>query len=330
MNLIDKNILLFSPKTFGYEKKIKSELESMGATVFYHSDRAGEGFLVKVLTRLNPKLLWIFSNFVFTRWLNKQLLKRCDIVFILKGEGLSPRFIKTLRLRYPLAQFIHYQWDSLDNVRHSHEKLGLFDHIASFDLDDCQRLPFIDYQPTFFTCEVKPIPNSSPTSSSLFFVGTLNGDRPRVVATIIRALDKKIQFDYSLFVRSRLELLLRKILDRSFRVIDEQRLVFRPISAEEMGHRMDNCGAVLDIQNHHQSGFTLRTLDALAAGKKLITTNRSIRNFEFYDENRICIVDRNDPKIPDGFMDIIPHQLPDCFYKKYSMRGWLERVLKTC
>lgn len=328
MNLTGKNVIFFCPKFFGYELKIKSELEGMGASVFFHSDRGGEGLLIKVLTRLYPKLVWMFSDFIFTKWLKKQSIKKCDIIFIVKGEGISPGFIKKLRFRYPHARFIHYQWDSLANVRHSESKLGLFDHVASFDPDDCQRLSFIDYQPTFFSREVKPFLEKS-LSDSLFFVGTLNCDRPRVVANIIRAIGGRIKFDYSLFVRSRIELLLRKIFDRSFKTIDEQRLVHKPITAEEINHRMDNCGAVLDIHNHNQSGLTQRTFDTLAAGKKIITTNRAIARHDFYDPNRMCIIDRSNPEIPDDFMGGLSHKLPDYFYQKYSLRGWLERVFKT-
>ncbi|WP_301103003.1 hypothetical protein [Propionivibrio sp.] len=327
MNLIGKNIIFFCPKFFGYEIKIKSDLESMGATVFYHSDRAGEGLLIKILTRRYPKLVWILSDFIFTRWLNKKTIEKCDIVFIVKGEGVSPNFIKKLRLRYPDAQFIHYQWDSIANVRHSESKLKLFDHVASFDLEDCQRLSFIDYQPTFFSCEIKSVQDKLQ-SESLLFVGTLNGDRPRVIANIIKTIGNEIQFDYSLFVRSRLELLLRKIFDPSFKVIDEHRLVYEPITAEEINRRMANCGAVLDIQNHNQSGLTLRTFDALVTGKKIITTNHAIATHDFYDSNRICIIDRDNPKVPDSFMTSQLNKLPDYFIKKYSLRGWLERVFK--
>lgn len=327
LKLRGKKVLFFSPRFFGYEEKIKAVLESMGATVFFHSDRPSERTIVKALIRLVPRLVWPFSDFVFWRWIKENSPEKCDIVFIVKGEGMSPRIIRKLRERYPEANFIHYQWDSLENVKYSEMKLPLFDRVVSFDPDDCRRLPSIEYQPTFF-CGDLASPSNMQANGALFFVGTLNGDRPRVLANIIRNVGKKFSIDYSLFVRSRVEFLLRKMFDRSFRLIDSRRLVFSSVPAQEISRRMDVCEGVIDIQNYKQSGLTLRTFDTLAAGKKLITTNRAITTHDFYHPCWVCVIDRDHPEIPEQFMSAPAPSLPDFFYKKYSLSGWIDRVLK--
>lgn len=322
-----KKIVFFAPIFFGYERKIQEALEEMGAQVYFHSDRPSERTFIKALIRLVPRLVWPFSDLVFQRWINAMAPEKCDIVFIVKGEGMSPGLIRKLREKYPAAAFIHYQWDSFENVKHSESKLALFDRVASFDPDDCSRWPSVEYQPTFY-CGVRVQHGSPATNDRLFFVGTLNGDRPRVLANIIKRAGNKFNLDYSLFVRSRVELLFRRMFDRAFDLIDRDRLVFKPVTADEISQRLEACGAVLDIQNHKQSGLTLRTFDTLAAGKKLITTNRAVASHDFYDPDWVCIIDRDNPEIPESFMLSPVSPLPDTFYQRYSLSGWLERMLK--
>ena len=327
VNLAGKKIILIAPVFFGYQKKIKAELEAMGAQVFFHGDRPSERISVKALSRLFPKLIWKYSDTVFTRWMTEHTIKNCDYVFVIKGESVSPSLIMKLRLLNPHAKFIHYQWDSLANVKHAESKLYLFDHVSSFDPGDCARLPFMDYQPTFF-CDEDRTSRSNLSDGWVLFVGTINGDRPRALANILRTTDGRINFDYSLFARSRIELAIRRLTDRSFRVIDSGRIVFKPVTGEEIHRRLKRCVAVLDIQHEKQSGLTLRTFEALAAGKKLITTNSEIAKHGFFDPSIICIIDRQNPEIPEDFLKPCTHEMPDVFFLHYSLRGWLERIFQ--
>ena len=60
------------------------------------------------------------------------------------------------------------------------------------------------------------------------------------------------------------------------------------MSYETLTFNMKDCHAVLDIEHPKQVGLTMRTFEVLASGRKLITTNRSIINHEFYDPLRMC------------------------------------------
>ena len=64
-----KKILVFCPKTFGYENEITAELQAMGATVTFHSDKPSEHPWIKGILRLAPKLGWHFSDRYFFSWL---------------------------------------------------------------------------------------------------------------------------------------------------------------------------------------------------------------------------------------------------------------------
>lgn len=326
MDLTGKQVVFIAPKTFGYEVQITEALKKLGATVYFHSDKPNESKWFKAFLRLMPKFVWFYCDYVFSRWLNTTAVKNCDVVFIIKGEGVSIRFLKLLRAKHPNAKFILYMWDSLRNVKYTESKLKCFDKTMSFDPRDCANYPSLQYRSLFYleTYQNKPI---AETYNKLFFLGTLNGDRPKVLAEIIQQLDRSIQFNYQLFVRSRVELFFRRFLDKSFETINKENLIFDAINPEVIQKSMSTCTAVLDIEHPNQSGLTMRTFEVLATGKKLITTNQSIVKQSFFDASTILVIDRYQPNIPLSFFEEKARPLPQSFYTENSIVGWLEDIL---
>jgi hypothetical protein len=324
-SLSGKSILFFGPETFNYEKEIVSGLESNGASVIFRSDKPGGSFFLKVLLRLFPRLLWGYADRILGRWLSANGPAHCDVVLVIKGEGLSPKFLDLLKSKYPDATLILYLWDSVKNVRNVESKLSRFDCLFSFDKGDCLEYPAFKYRPLFF---LERYLASIPTAGSgCFFIGTMNGDRPAVISRLVHSLPKDIKFDYWLFVRSNIELFVRRIFDSALKGLDPSRLLRKPMSAQVVSQHFSESAAVVDIEHPNQLGLTMRTFEVLASGKKLITTNKSIASHDFYDASRICIVSRNKPQIDTAFIESPAAPLPDSFYRKYSLQGWLAEIM---
>jgi hypothetical protein len=323
--LAGKKIIFFGPQTFGYEREIIREMQEMGAEVIFRSVRPVEhGWIIAAL-RIFPKLAWRLSDLFFFPWLKKTGPETCDIIFIIKGEGLSPRFLQALRNRYLAAASILYLWDSASNCKHIELKLPFFDDYFSFDPLDCRVFPQFKYRPLFFLD--KYLKDSTVSEGNgLFFVGTLNGDRPKVISRLLSTLDPTIVFDYFLFVRSRLELALRRLIDKPLRHIDAAHLIFSPISSDILSNHIKRCTAVLDIEHPRQTGLTMRTFEVIASGKKLVTTNSSVVDQDFYDPARILVIDRNKPAVPPQFLASELPPFPPEFIAKYSLRGWLSEI----
>jgi hypothetical protein len=323
-----KKVLFFCPKTFGYETEILAELQKMGAEVTFHSDKPAEHTWSKAIIRLLPKLGWYYADKYFKSWITYHGPENCDVVFIVKGEGLSPNFLLLLKYKYPNAKVLLHLWDSIANVKYTDRKIPIVDEFSSFDPVDCKRLPNARYRPLFF---VNSYLNSASykRNKAIFFIGTLNGDRPKVICKVLRSLGQDVTFNYWLFVRSKLELVLRKLFDRSLARLNSSRFLFTSMSRETISLHLSQCSAVLDIEHPKQSGLTMRTFEVIASGKKLITTNNSIREHSFYNPARICIIDRNDPTMPLGFMDGDLPALPIDFLDNYSLRGWLIDIFRT-
>lgn len=49
------------------------------------------------------------------------------------------------------------------------------------------------------------------------------------------------------------------------------------------------CKYLIEVMDQNNSGITLRTLEAISYNKKLLTNNKKINHFEFYDPKYIHI-----------------------------------------
>lgn len=72
----------------------------------------------------------------------------------------------------------------------------------------------------------------------------------------------------------------------------------------------------------------MRTIETHGMRKKLITTNQNIKNYDFYDENNILIVDRKNPVIPYAFVESKYKMLPENIYDKYSLTYWIKTIFE--
>lgn len=85
--------------------------------------------------------------------------------------------------------------------------------------------------------------------------------------------------------------------------------------------------AILDISQRGQDGYSMRVMEAIFFDKKLITTNKYVRDSIFYDENNIYIIDleRIDSNEIRNFFELEFHPYPESIKEYYSFEEWLNR-----
>ena len=93
---------------------------------------------------------------------------------------------------------------------------------------------------------------------------------------------------------------------------------------------MNNSKVVLDINFSKQLGLTLRSIEAIGSETKVITTNNSIRNYDFYSkENIYCIEKLEDISlVPKDFFIKEYKKLSENIKEKYRVKGFIEEVFK--
>jgi len=324
MELLNKNIIFICPMTFGYEKEIASALKKMGANVYYRNDRPFEIKIVKALVRLFPKFSWLLFDLVFYRWFCALNLTICDYVFVVRGEGLSPKILKYIKEKYSSAKLILYLWDSVKNIKKVESKFIYFDRVLSYDPFDCKIYKNIIFRPLFY------IPNYSSSKKvvnfNVFFVGTLHSDRAEVIFKLNNEIGKYGYFDYNIFFRSRIEYLLKFLFDKYIKKLDAKKITFKAMSADVITQKYSECSAVVDIEHPINTGLTIRTFEVLASGKKLITTNSDIVNYDFFHPSQILVIDRYFPTIGADFFDgNFTYQNAD-YLSRYTLNSWIRDI----
>ena len=130
-----------------------------------------------------------------------------------------------------------------------------------------------------------------------------------------------------MYLQSKYVYLLYKILKKEFKRTDPSVFRFDAMPVEEITRVIDDSRVVLDVQHPRQTGLTMRTIEMIGMQKKIITTNPNVRDYDFFCENNVAVVDRNDVRIPEGFLETPYQALPKEIYEKYSLESWILEVL---
>jgi hypothetical protein len=110
---------------------------------------------------------------------------------------------------------------------------------------------------------------------------------------------------------------------------DKRDFIYKAKSRSEVVALVARSRIVVDIERPVQCGYTMRTLETLGAGRKLITTNAEVINSDFYVPDNIAIIDRNSPRISAEFFTSVYQPVPPKILYRYSLEGWLDEVLPT-
>lgn len=329
MQLKNKKILFFSPKFFGYENDIKKELENFGAEVFYFDERPKNDFFTKVFIRLNQKKLIKRKIEQYYKNIESQIKNiKFDYIFLLNVETVPLDFIEKIISSNSGIKIFTYFWDSINNRKYSLEYFRYSHKFFSFDSQDKLLNENITFLPLFYNNDYKNLKNSDKDYKyDMCFIGTLHSDRYEVVKRILSLTEGKQSYVY-FYSTSKMLFLFQKLFDKNFRNVKEEDISFSPLSKENTINIINKSKVVIDIEHIKQKGLTMRTLEMLGANKKMITTNKEIINYDFYNTDNIQIIDRNNINLDKSFFEIDFKSINYDIYHKYSITKWVETIFK--
>lgn len=97
-------------------------------------------------------------------------------------------------------------------------------------------------------------------------------------------------------------------------------------------HNIDNikkAKCVIEIVQEGQKGMTLRPLEAIAFGKKLLSNNKSLMNSDFYNKNNIFILGVDDISGIGEFMSRPYVPVDATIMQKYDLHTWMNNYRNT-
>ena len=325
LSLKGKRILFFAPRFFGYEQDIASHLITLGADVVTLPDRPFDSPLMTAITRFGTKLIIGSATRLYRQMLKQIGWSNCDMVLVVSGQTVSKEFLIELRTAYPSAKFILYMFDSTHNRSAVVSKLTLFDHCFTFDVDDSKKYG-IKFRPLFSTSGFER-PAQSTFNYHMSFIGTAHTDRYAVISKVAENMTPARQCYWYLFLQAPWVFYAYKITNPAFKHARIDTFRFTPLSKSQVQEIFFKSFSILDVEHPQQTGLTMRTFETIGANKKLVTTNQRIREYDFFDSQNICVIDREHPKLSEDFFNFPYKPLNESLYDKYRLSSWTEEVL---
>ncbi len=100
------------------------------------------------------------------------------------------------------------------------------------------------------------------------------------------------------------------------------------ISYDEYLEKVSESKTILDIVDNKQSGMTLRCMESIFFEKKLITNDKSIKQYDFYNPNNIFIFGKDSLDSLVDFINSPYEKISSKIINHYDIEFWINKVTK--
>lgn len=248
-----------------------------------------DSFIFKVLKKI--KIISI------GKW--KKDIKKYD-EFIIFESMYNKKISEIIKKKNKNCKVILYFWNPINENTKNILKDSNIDEFWTFDKMDSLKYK-IKYNPQFYTKIVK-ISKDKNIENDITFLGRPK-NRKNDILKIKNILDEK------------------KLMT-NFKIIDNEKDF---VSYNQYLQMLSKSKCILDYNQNGQVGLSLRPMEALFLQKKLITNNKDIKTYNFYNSNNIFILgEDNIEKIKD-FIDSPYKKIDQKIIDYYDFEQWLKR-----
>ncbi|WP_315154269.1 hypothetical protein [Capnocytophaga leadbetteri] len=314
-----KRVLFIGIGFYDYDLIIQQAIEKLGFEVDYFCETP------KAITYTIANHLKIRS--ISNRIKSKHsilIATKCkenyDFIFVIKGDVIIPESLEIIREKNKKAKAILYLWDSIKRMSNYKKIESYFDTIYSFDRVDTLNNKNLKFKPLFYRSEYKKDESNDSFLFDLFFIGWAHSDRAALLQKIASNLEEqKLKVKFFIFVGR-----MSYYISKSIRAVRSM-TIQKPISPKEVVKYSRQSRAILDLAHPLQTGLTMRTIEVLfGINRKLITTNKDIANYSFYNENNILIINRENLEIPKSFFEKEFISYPKEFIESFFIENWVK------
>lgn len=314
-----KKLLFIAPGYYGFNEVVFDGLKKYSGYDVTHINSTAPyqyknflervyNFFLKVFFKKNLKNIKRGEH--IQRIINSQ---QYDIVLVNRPDVLSDIDLHCAfqRSKKSIALF----WDSIQKIPSQKECINKFDICYSFDSEDCKNYN-LNYITNFYFAEYEK-------KEIKYNIGYLATYDKRIKETVIL-------FNY--FNKKNISAKARIFTYKSIPIKEEMptsiEVIHKIIPFSESYKYYLDCKIILDLAHPHQRGLSFRPYEAIGLNKKIITTNKDIVNYDFYDPNNILVV--NDIKnfsIPESFINSEYQQPEEWIKEKYYIKNWIKNII---
>ncbi len=309
-----KKILVVAPYAFGYTSHLQRTLEdysNVEASILYLDQPAfvyrntlhkARNFFSKIFLGRNLK-----KTFVSRRLKTDiSVLGKQDIIFIIRPDMLDDVLLDYIKSY--AKKFIAYYYDSTRRFPRKAEIISFFDTVYSYDKEDVANFGF-----QFLTNYIFEESSESDYKYLFFNISTYDFRFPLLEK--LAGYIKDHSWTYKVLVYNGSQMPATNV-----------EIITKQLSIEEVSALIKNSKILLEIQRRDQLGLSFRIFEALGHRKKLITTNKDIVHYDFYNPQNILVVDENNIKIPAQFVSSPYIEVEESILSKYRVENWVRPI----
>lgn len=318
-----KKILFIGLKFYHFHDEIIKKIESYGAEVLFFPER-NTSLLFGLVNRLYRKKLDWLQDRHFKSIQKKLKNVDFDYFFVIRGFKMPRWFVEWVKSSNPGVKTIMYQWDANSaspylNLESGYDIVGLFNSVYSFDFRDVQEnSDLLKYIPTFTVDEIQNLPSNTPQLYDFFYFGSY---LPQRYQGMLKFQEYLAGTNHKLKIYFFMEWRYFWIERIKGEKLNSKLLHHKKMDRHQYFKWFSESKVIVDVSNPQQTGLALRVIDALAAGKRVITTNKWILNEPGIDPDQVCIVNMDSIHIPEDFFAEKEFNRPN-----YTIDKWLHRI----
>lgn len=239
-----------------------------------------------------------------------------DFTIVFRPDLLELSFLE--KLKAISKKIIAYQWDGMKRYPKIMKTIHCFDFFYCFNPEDeNDKVKFI----TNFYFDYFKLPKVLP-QFDIIYIGYYYEDRFKLLENIGEILkNKKLNFELKSFVKEEIQ-----VISNSANI----KLIDKIHSYSEFLKLSNESDILLDIKHNVHSGLSFRFFEAIQMRKKIITTNDSISQYDFYNQKNIFILRENyDISAFSEFLESDYQMLQEDIIKKYSFSNWFNNLIDS-
>ena len=341
-----EKVLLISPTWVGLHLDILRELERQGMCVEFCPEFSFPADPGKVLCRhpLSDRQANTKKEAYWRAFLSSTDTA-FDFVLVIDGQGLNQFLFDELKRRNPGVRCVCYLYDTTYSLYHFESQFKYFDHVFTFDRKDA-KVHQLGFLPIYWL-DIDSRDESIP-SNRVFGFGAYSKSRYRLYHQVKEiadglGIDNFIKLYHKSLRCERLYgvyCLVRRIFGmKEIMSLDEYQsgmISSSLITTKKFREMVAGADVILDTKVLDQDGLTARFMWALGYGKKIITTNDSVRTYDFYSPRQIMIVEDKEFNTEESrvIMDFITakYEMSNTERSKilpYRLDNWLKTLLNA-
>lgn len=280
----------------------RNKYKNVLSTSFFKSNKK----IIKIIRRIAFKMNIPFISLLYGKWTKD--IHKFDL-FIISSSIYSLKIINYIKKRSD-KKIIYWYWNPIINdINPKKVKENNID-IWTFDKNDSVNYQ-LNYAPTYYFSNIS-LPEEE-VDIDVFFIGADKGRLSKLIQlnTIFNKLGLEVNFH----------------ITKSKKYDDISYNYKKPIPYEEVLHQLSKSKAILDIVQVGQNGMTQRVMESIFFEKKLITNDKDIKRYDFYNPKNIFILDIDNINDLPEFIDSAYVTIDNQIVEKYDFSNWINYIV---